>query len=111
MVLHITTIRGGGPSPDRSPRTTHVCNEGNEMRPMKVTAAISAVSVMALAMAGCAGGTGSSAPAASGPASDSAKCDQITVLTNRTDIVNTTLADYAKKFEANNPGKTVKFQA
>jgi len=78
---------------------------------MKVTAAISAVSVMALAMAGCAGGAGSTAPAASGPVSDSAKCEQITVLTNRTDIVNTTLADYAKKFEANNPGKTVKFQA
>jgi raffinose/stachyose/melibiose transport system substrate-binding protein len=36
---------------------------------------------------------------------------EITVLTQRTDIVNTVFADYKKKFEAKYPGTTVKFEA
>lgn len=77
---------------------------------MKVTAALSAVSVMALATAACSGGA-TTGQATGGPLSDDAACEQITVLTNRTDIVDTTLAEYAKAFSAANPGKAVKFQA
>jgi raffinose/stachyose/melibiose transport system substrate-binding protein len=90
---------------------TNICNEGNVMRPMKVTALVAAVSAVALTTAGCSGGPQTSAQAPGGPVSDSAQCDQITVLTNRTDLVDTALADYAKKFASANPGKTVKFQA
>ncbi|MER7276579.1 ABC transporter substrate-binding protein [Dactylosporangium sp. NPDC000244] len=36
---------------------------------------------------------------------------EITVLTQRTDIVNTVFADYKKTFEAKYPGTTVKFEA
>ncbi|MFI5916893.1 ABC transporter substrate-binding protein [Dactylosporangium sp. NPDC051541] len=36
---------------------------------------------------------------------------EITVLTQRTDIVNTVFRDYKKKFEAKCPGTTVKFEA
>ncbi|WP_433045025.1 ABC transporter substrate-binding protein [Dactylosporangium sp. CS-033363] len=36
---------------------------------------------------------------------------EITVLTQRTDIVNTVFQDYKKKFEAKYPGTTVKFEA
>lgn len=36
---------------------------------------------------------------------------EITVLTQRTDIVNTIFQDYKKKFEAKYPGTTVKFEA
>ncbi len=36
---------------------------------------------------------------------------EITVLTNRTDLVDTVFADYKKKFEAKYPGTSVKFEA
>ncbi|TCL82016.1 MULTISPECIES: ABC transporter substrate-binding protein [unclassified Rathayibacter] len=36
---------------------------------------------------------------------------EITVLTNRTDLVDTTFADYASTFEKQYPGTTVKFEA
>ncbi|TDT74658.1 ABC-type glycerol-3-phosphate transport system substrate-binding protein [Arthrobacter sp. AG258] len=81
------------------------------MRAMKLTSAVAVAGALALGATGCAGSSGTPAPSAAGPATDSAKCEQITVLTNRTDIVDTTLAGYAKKFAAGNPGKTVKFQA
>jgi raffinose/stachyose/melibiose transport system substrate-binding protein len=55
-------------------------------------------------LAGCAG--------TSAPADDSGKITgTITVLTNRTDIVDTTFKDYATQFEAKYPGTTVKFEA
>ncbi|WP_426504080.1 ABC transporter substrate-binding protein [Dactylosporangium sp. McL0621] len=45
-------------------------------------------------------------------AADSGKiAGEITVLTQRTDIVNTVFQDYKKKFEAKYPGTTVKFEA
>ncbi len=87
----------------------HVCNEGNVMRSLKMTGVGAAVGAVALLASGCSGGSGTSTNAA-GPVSDSGKCEQITVLTNRTDLVDTTFADYAKTFSAQNPGKTVKFQ-
>ncbi|TFB58315.1 carbohydrate ABC transporter substrate-binding protein [Cryobacterium sp. TMT1-62] len=57
----------------------------------------------ALALTGC---TGNSA------ANDSGEpAGEITVLTNRTDLVDTTFADYAETFEKKYPGTTVKFEA
>jgi len=58
----------------------------------------------ALLLAGCSGGSSNSA--------DSGKVTgPITVLTNRTDLVDTVLAGYKKTFEAKYPGTTVTFEA
>lgn len=60
-------------------------------------------SVAALLLAGCSGGSDTG---------NSGKIEgSITVLTNRTDIVNTTFKDYAAKFEKAHPGTKVKFEA
>ncbi|ROT28239.1 ABC transporter substrate-binding protein [Micromonospora sp. HM5-17] len=58
--------------------------------------------VLSLALAGCGGDDGSS---------DGAITGEITVLTQRTDIVNTVFQDYKRRFEAKYPGTTVKFEA
>ena len=42
---------------------------------------------------------------------DSEITGEITVLTNRTDILNTDLARYAEEFQAKYPGTTVNFEA
>ncbi|PPH05498.1 ABC transporter substrate-binding protein [Rathayibacter sp. AY1H3] len=56
-----------------------------------------------LALAGCSGGSAGN---------DSGEpAGEITVLTNRTDLVDTTFADYATTFEGKYPGTTVKFEA
>src|SRR5689334_11876561 len=57
---------------------------------------------------GCTGGAGDDT-AAPGDFSGEVK-GAITVLTNRTDLVTTTLPGYAKKFEAKYPGTKVTFQ-
>jgi raffinose/stachyose/melibiose transport system substrate-binding protein len=64
---------------------------------------IVAVAVSAsLALSGC----------SSTPANDRGEpAGEITVLTNRTDLVDTTFADYAKTFEDKYPGTSVKFEA
>ncbi|BCY09771.1 ABC transporter substrate-binding protein [Actinoplanes sp. L3-i22] len=67
-----------------------------------------AAATLALA-AGCTGGAGGDDTAASGDFSGEVK-GTITVLTNRTDLVSTTLPGYAKKFEAKYPGTKVVFQ-
>ncbi|AEV84765.1 ABC transporter substrate-binding protein [Actinoplanes sp. SE50] len=65
--------------------------------------------VAALALtAGCTGGA-SDDTGTSGDFSGDIK-GNITVLTNRTDLVSTTLPEYAKKFEAKYPGTKVTFQ-
>lgn len=57
---------------------------------------------LSLALAGC----------GKADTNDSGKiAGEITVLTQRTDIVNTVFQDYKKKFEAKYPGTTVKFEA
>ncbi|GIE85584.1 ABC transporter substrate-binding protein [Actinoplanes regularis] len=66
-----------------------------------------AAATLALA-AGCTGGAGSD-DTATGDFSGEVK-GSITVLTNRTDLVGTTLPEYAKKFEAKYPGTKVTFQ-
>lgn len=64
---------------------------------------IAAVAVStSLALSGCSAGASNDSGEPSG---------EITVLTNRTDIVDTTFADYAKAFEEKYPGTTVKFEA
>lgn len=65
---------------------------------------IAGLAVVAVALAGC-----SSAPADSG--SDGEITGEITVLTNRTDIVDTAFQDYKAEFEAAYPGTTVNFEA
>ncbi|MFC6015965.1 ABC transporter substrate-binding protein [Plantactinospora solaniradicis] len=57
-----------------------------------------------LAVAGCGGGDDEGG-------TDGAISGEITVLTQRTDIVNTVFQEYKKKFEAKYPGTTVKFEA
>ncbi|WP_433303801.1 ABC transporter substrate-binding protein [Actinoplanes sp. CA-030573] len=69
---------------------------------------IGAAAALAL-VAGCTGGAGSDDTAKSGDFTGDVK-GSITVLTNRTDLVDTTLPEYAKKFEAKYPGTTVRFQ-
>jgi raffinose/stachyose/melibiose transport system substrate-binding protein len=60
--------------------------------------------------AGCTGGAGDDGSGATtGDFSGDVK-GAITVLTNRTDLVDTTLPEYAKKFEAKHPGTTVRFE-
>ncbi|MET7402540.1 ABC transporter substrate-binding protein [Dactylosporangium sp. NPDC005572] len=68
----------------------------------KPLAGLLALAAAALALAGCGGED----------AGDDGKIGgEITVLTQRTDIVNTVFQDYKKKFEAKYPGTTVKFEA
>ena len=68
---------------------------------------LGAVAALALT-AGCTGGAGSDDTSGSGFAGDIK--GSITVLTNRTDLVDTALPVYAKKFEAKYPGTKVVFQ-
>jgi ABC-type glycerol-3-phosphate transport system substrate-binding protein len=65
---------------------------------------IAGLAVVAVALAGC-----SSAPA--DPGTDGEITGEITVLTNRTDIVDTVFQDYKAEFEAAYPGTTVNFEA
>jgi ABC-type glycerol-3-phosphate transport system substrate-binding protein len=57
---------------------------------------------LALSLSGCGGDSDSGSDQITG---------EITVLTQRTDIVNTVFQDYKKKFEAKYPGTSVKFEA
>lgn len=68
---------------------------------------VGAAAALAL-LAGCTGGAGDDTEPA-GDFSGDIK-GTITVLTNRTDLVDTTLPEYAKKFEAKYPGTKVTFE-
>lgn len=68
--------------------------------------------VAALSLAGCSQGSSSGSQSAqSGTSGASDITGSITVLTNRTDLVDTTFADYKKAFEAKYPGTKVEFEA
>lgn len=56
----------------------------------------------AVVLSGCSGGAAND---------DGEPSGEITVLTNRTDLVDTTFKDYAAEFEETYPGTTVKFEA
>ena len=68
----------------------------------KHIAAGAAALAATLLLAGCAGST---------PADDGKIDGEITVLTQRTDLVDTVFQDYKKTFEAKYPGTTVTFEA
>ncbi len=74
----------------------------------RFAAALAATSVLSLALAACGGG---GEDAASGSGDGGAPSGEITVLTNRTDIVDTVFAGYKKTFEAKYPDVTVSFEA
>ncbi|OJF10574.1 ABC transporter substrate-binding protein [Couchioplanes caeruleus subsp. caeruleus] len=67
------------------------------------------VAVALALVAGCTAGAGDET-AASGDFSGEVE-GAITVLTNRTDLVNTKLSEYARRFEAEHPGTEVTFEA
>lgn len=73
---------------------------------------VATTAILALGLAAC---SGSPAPGgsdgASGTSSDEAISGDITVLTNRTDIVDTVFQDYKKRFEEKYPDVTVSFEA
>ncbi|UTT58283.1 ABC transporter substrate-binding protein [Cellulosimicrobium cellulans] len=72
----------------------------------KQTAAVLTVTALTLALGACSSGSGEG-----GGGKDGELSGTITVLTNRTDIVDTTLQDYADQFQTENPGVTVEFEA
>ncbi|AKV86555.1 hypothetical protein AKG07_09900 [Microbacterium sp. CGR1] len=69
-------------------------------KPILGLAAMTAVG--AIVLAGCSGGASND---------DGEPSGEITVLTNRTDLVDTTFKEYAETFEEEYPGTTVKFEA
>ncbi|HWS33770.1 MAG TPA: ABC transporter substrate-binding protein, partial [Actinoplanes sp.] len=69
---------------------------------------LGAVTALAL-MTGCTGGAGTEDTGPAGDFSGEIKGD-ITVLTNRTDLVDTRFAEYAKAFQAKYPGTKVTFE-
>ena len=71
-------------------------------------AAVTAGAAVLALTAACGGGSGSSD---SSSGTTGAPTGPITVLTNRTDLVNSTFKDYKKTFEAKYPKVTVTFQA
>jgi len=74
------------------------------MKRYRIVGAVAAL----LALAACGGGNGGTA---STPSAATEPAGDITVLTNRTDIVDTVFADYKKTFEAKYPKVKVTFQA
>ena len=68
----------------------------------KHIASIAAIT-LAVTLAGCSVG--------GGDAADGKPSGEITVLTNRTDLVDTLFQEYKAKFEELHPGTTVKFEA
>jgi raffinose/stachyose/melibiose transport system substrate-binding protein len=69
---------------------------------------LGAAATLAL-VAGCTGGASNEPDGPAGDFSGEVK-GAITVLTNRTDLVTTTLPEYARKFEAKYPGTKVTFE-
>lgn len=70
----------------------------------KQIAAVLTVTALTLTLGACSSSN-------EGGSEDGELSGTITVLTNRTDIVDTALQDYADLFQAKNPGVTVEFEA
>ena len=79
----------------------------------KVLSAVLATTMIAGLLTGCGnGGSGSTGGDTSeGGSSDGEITGEITVLTHRTDLLNTDFADYKAEFEAKYPGTTVNYEA
>lgn len=73
-------------------------------------AVFAAITGFTLALAACSS-TDVPATASASPGVPAEVSGDITVLTNRTDIVDTVFQDYKSQFEAEYPGVTVTFQA
>ncbi|TQM42967.1 ABC transporter substrate-binding protein [Pseudonocardia cypriaca] len=73
---------------------------------MRSTTIASLAAVAALTLAACGGGGSSGSSGAGGPISG-----EITVLTHRTDIVDTVFADYERRFKEIHPDVEVEFEA
>ncbi len=76
------------------------------MNVRRLIAGLGALAVVAVGLTACSSGGSSSDNALTGKITGT-----ITVLTNRTDIVNTTFKKYASEFEKKYPGTKVKFEA
>ncbi|PJI93583.1 ABC transporter substrate-binding protein [Luteimicrobium subarcticum] len=79
----------------------------------RLIATAAGAAVIALSLSACVGGSNGSGDSATANA-DAFKGDvkgTITVLTNRTDLVDTTLKDYSAAFAKKYPGTTVKWEA
>lgn len=79
-------------------------------RRARFAAAAAAVALLTT-MAGCSGDDATPADPNSSSTEAGAPSGEVLVLTNRTDIVDTTFQDYKKTFEAKYPDVTVKFEA
>ena len=86
---------------------TPLNQEMNQMAKKHIYAT-AAVTVLGLALAGC---SSSGAPGGADNTIDGEPSGEITVLTQRTDIVNTTFKEYAEEFQKEYPDVTVKFEA
>jgi raffinose/stachyose/melibiose transport system substrate-binding protein len=75
----------------------------------KLIVGAAAIAAVALTLAGCAPTTDTGSNTSSALQGDIT--GEITVLTQRTDLVDTVFQDYKKSFEAKYPGTTVKFEA
>jgi len=73
---------------------------------LRSTTIASLAAVAALTLAACGGGGSSASSGEGGPISG-----EITVLTHRTDIVDTVFADYERRFKEIHPGVEINFEA
>lgn len=79
---------------------------------MKIRRVIAGIGVMALATGITACSSGGDSGGGSGGGTDGTPSGEITVLTQRTDLVQDgTLDEYAQQFEDAYPGTTVKFES
>jgi raffinose/stachyose/melibiose transport system substrate-binding protein len=73
---------------------------------LRSTTIMSLAAVAALALTACGGGGSSGSPGEGGPIAG-----EITVLTHRTDIVDTVFADYERRFKEIHPDVEIEFEA
>lgn len=86
------------------------------MRTMTTSGAVAALGISTLLLASCAGGESAVTEETTDTTTTTTEategiCEEITVLTNRTDIVDTVFQEYAAEFAAANDGTVVNFEA
>jgi ABC-type glycerol-3-phosphate transport system substrate-binding protein len=89
--------------------------KNQDMRKIRSSGIAAILGISSLLLASCASGE-AEAPASTSSSSAAGEqsgevCEAITVLTNRTDIVDTVFQEYAAEFAAANDGTTVNFEA
>jgi raffinose/stachyose/melibiose transport system substrate-binding protein len=78
------------------------------MRSPRTALSILVTGALVLGVTSCSNGTTSDGPVAT---ADTGECTTLTVLTNRSDQISTTFAEYKKEFESTHEGVEVKFEA